>query len=292
MSVPQPYNFAKPGRLTTEVEQRAAGWLRAAAALAAKKAARHLPYALEIGLRGLEVQRPADGLARLPDAAAGYGVSVNGSALNGMVALPRPLALAVVGALLGEVGGGMPDDRELTVVEQDLCAFFAGDVLMATLQETWPGTESISIQLRRREPHPRWTRIFPPDDNVVFCTFSVKGAFGESEWYWLGSQKCLLEQFARLLPGADKLKPQPGPPEPSRLRSLVEELPVELTVLLGTVELSLAELAKLSVGDVVLLNQRVAEPLPAYLAGEKKCKGWPGRVGSRQGFEIESFLGG
>jgi hypothetical protein len=36
MSEPQPYNFAKPGRLTADVEQRVAGWLRAAA-LAAKK---------------------------------------------------------------------------------------------------------------------------------------------------------------------------------------------------------------------------------------------------------------
>ena len=34
MSEPQPYNFAEPGRLTAELEQRTSGWLRAAAALA------------------------------------------------------------------------------------------------------------------------------------------------------------------------------------------------------------------------------------------------------------------
>ncbi len=65
-----------------------------------------------------------------------------------------------------------------------------------------------------------------------------------------------------------------------------------MTVVLGTVELSLADLSRLSVGDVVILDQRVSEPLTAELAGQQKCAGWPGRVGTRQAFEVASFLGG
>src|SRR5262249_28760192 len=140
--------------------------------------------------------------------------------------------------------------------------------------------------------HPKWTRIFPPEDNVVVGTFAVKGTFGDSEWSLLLSHRQLLGQVALAAPGAERQKPAAGPPEPARLRALGEGLPVELVVVLGTVELTLADLTKLSAGDVVILNQRVSEPLTAYLAGEKKCKGWPGRVGSRQAFEIDSFLGG
>ena len=136
------------------------------------------------------------------------------------------------------------------------------------------------------------SRTFPPDDNLVVCTFQVKAPFGESEWQLFISQKHLLEQLAALGAGADRQKAPAGMPEPSRLRLLVEELPAELTVVLGTVELSLADLARLSVGDLVILDQRVAEPLTALMAGEKKCEGWPGRVGTRQAFEIASFAGG
>jgi flagellar motor switch protein FliM len=290
MSQPQPYNFAAPGRLTADVEQRVTAWLRAAAALAAKQAARQLPFPLEVALAGVEVLRPADGLAKLPEASAGYGVSLGGAVANALLALPRPLTLALVGAMIGEVASALPEDRELTVVEQDLFEFFAGQVLVGTLRETWPAAKTIPFTLRAREAHPRWTRVFPPDENVLVCTFTVKGVFGEAQWFVLLSQKDLLEQLALSMPGGERLRSAGGPPDAERLRLLVEELPVELTVVLGTVDLSLADLARLSPGDVVILNQRVSETLPAYLAGEKKCKGWPGRIGSRQAFEIESFL--
>src|SRR5579859_6318812 len=98
MSEPQPYNFARPGRLTAEVEQRVSGWLRGATTLAARKAAQQLPFPLEINFSGLEVQRPAEALAKLSEATVGYALSLNSSTINGMAVLPRPLALALVGA--------------------------------------------------------------------------------------------------------------------------------------------------------------------------------------------------
>ncbi len=292
MSEPQPYNFAKPGRLTAEVEQRVVGWLRAAASLAAKKVAKHLPFPLEAPFRSLEVHRPAEALAALPDAAVGYGMSLNSEAPSALVALPRALALALIGGMLGDTPAALPEDRELTVVELELAQFFVQDVLVTSLQETWPAAETIPIRLRRREPHPKWTRVFPPDDNTVVCSFAVQGPFGESGWHVLLSQKQLMAQLALGMPGAEKVKSAAPPlPEPQKLRLLAEELPVDVSVILGTVELSLAELARLSVGDVVMLNQRVSEPLPAYVSDEKRFKAWPGRVGMRQAVELDSFLG-
>ena len=292
MSEPQPYDFAKPGRLTAEAEQRAAAWLRAAAALAVKKAVKHLPAALEVTFLGLEVDRPADGLGILPDSAVGFAVSLNADQPGGLIALPRPLALALIGGMLGDAPAALPDDRDLTVVEQELAQFFVQDVLVGTLQETWPAAESIPFKMRRREPHPKWSRVFPPDDNTVVCTFAVKGPFGDSGWHVLLSQKHLLEQFALTSPGADKTKPAAPPlPAPRKLRLLAEELPVDVTVVVGTAEVSLTELARLSAGDVIILNQRVSDPLPAYVSGEKKFRAWAGRVGSRQAVEIESFEG-
>lgn len=292
MTEPQPYNFGKPAPLTAEVELRLHNWLRTAAALAAKKAGRHLPYSVEVTLGGVEVLWPADGLAVLPDAAVGYGISINSDTPTTLLALPRTLALALIGGMLGDAGSGLPEDRELTTVEESLCQFFVQDVLVATLQETWPAAETIPFRLRRNEPHPKWSRIFPPEENTIVCAFTVRGPLGESGWLVLFPQKLLLEQLARTGPGKDRPKPvRTSLSDGERLRQLVEELPLDITVVLGTVELTLGELARLMVGDVIILDQRVSDPLPAFLAGENKCRGWPGRVGSRQAFEIQSFVG-
>jgi flagellar motor switch protein FliM len=292
MSEPQLYNFGKPAPLTAEVDQRLQGWLRTAAALAAKKAVRHLPFSVEVVFSGLEVHWPADGLAVLPDAAVGYGLSANTDIPTTLLALPRNLVLALVGGMLGDVASALPEDRELTEVEDSLCQFFVQDVLVTTLQETWPAAETIPFKLRRRELHPKWTRIFPPEENTLVCAFTIRAPLGESGWLVLFPQKQLLELLARTGPGKDRPKPvSTGLPDKERLRQLVEELPVDLTVVLGTVELTLGELARLMVGDVIILDQRVSDPLPAFLANEKKCRGWPGRVGSRQAIEIHSFVG-
>ena len=78
-----------------------------------------------------------------------------------MIALPRPLALGLVGAMLGEVGAALPEDRDLTVVEQDLFQFFIGEVLVGTLQETWPAAESVPFTLRAPRGPPALDAHFP-----------------------------------------------------------------------------------------------------------------------------------
>ena len=74
------------------------------------------------------------------------------------------------------------------------------------------------------------------------------------------------------------------------METLVRDLPVEISVNLGTVELPLADLARLRAGDLVLLNQRVSEPLAAALAGIKRFRVWPGRVSSQQAIQIDSLI--
>jgi flagellar motor switch/type III secretory pathway protein FliN len=75
-----------------------------------------------------------------------------------------------------------------------------------------------------------------------------------------------------------------------RLETLVRDLPVEVSVTLGNVELPLAELSRLREGDVVILNQRTSEPLTALVAGARRFRVWPGRLGSQQAFRIESLI--
>ena len=109
------------------------------------------------------------------------------------------------------------------------------------------------------------------------------------EWFWLLPLEGLLNLLeqpgqARDAAAADAAKTRP------QLQQRVQELPLEVTVVLGTVDLRLSQLSNLKVGDVIVLGQRVSETMTASMAGEKKMRGWPGRIGSFQAIQIDSFL--
>lgn len=280
------YDFCKPLPFAGELEQMLIEWLQSAAEMAPKKWAKHMAFPVDMSFRQLEVLHLSEGLARMPDPAVGFHVPIQGMKVTTLLVLPRPLALALVTQMLGELCKELPEDREMTVVEESLAEFLVEGHLVASLEETWSGAESIRFGSLKKEAHPRYTRVFPLDENLAFCTFSIQGPFGKHECYWLTPQKRFLDElFAPTGPGRKVVKESTARPQ---LEGLVRELPVEVSVLLGMVELPFTEVAKLRPGDVVILNQQVTEPLTATVAGEKKFLVWPGRVGSQPAVQIEA----
>jgi flagellar motor switch protein FliM len=114
----------------------------------------------------------------------------------------------------------------------------------------------------------------------------LTGPFGAQEWFWLLPREGLLSLLEQS--GAPATA-DAGIPKP-QLQERVQDLPIEVTVVLGSVDVRLSQLSNLRVGDVIVLNQRVSETMTASLGGEKKIRGWPGRMGASQAFQIDSFL--
>src|SRR5438105_784826 len=108
------HDFCKPGRLGGDCENRLAGWLRQACALASRKWPKRLPFQAEWTFQGLDTCRPKEALARLPETATAYRLGLAGRKLVGLLALPRPLALALTAGMLGDAGTALPADRDLT----------------------------------------------------------------------------------------------------------------------------------------------------------------------------------
>ncbi len=279
------YNFRKPGRLDHDVQQQLTDWLRAGCELAPTKWAKLFALPIEMEFRGHETARPVESLARLPEASIGLRLTLNPGAMNTLVVLPRQLALGMVACALGERAAELPDDRDLTPVEESLCEYVVQNLLIVGLQETWPSMDSLQIRFGQKELSPRWTRMFPPYADLVTCTFSLSGPFGDQDWHWIVPQKELLEQLGQIGEGPGAAGKEQRP----RLESIVHELPVDVSVELGTVQLPISQLAQLVPGDVIILSQRVSEPLQAKVAGIDKFRVWPGRIGIRQAVQIQSL---
>jgi flagellar motor switch protein FliM len=285
---PQPHDFRKPARPAGNLEARVAGWLRGACGLAPDRWMRYLGFRVEAEVRGVEVVPPAEALGRLPEGAIGFQIALGEKLGDGLLVLPRPLALVLTQATLGEPVTELPPDRELTTVEDGLCDFLAENLFLSVLQDTWPGAEPVRLAVRKREPLPRWSRLFVTAESVLQGVARLRGPFGELEWWLLLPVQGLRERLAK------GMAPVAEAPAAAReqMEALVGELPIELIVDLGSAEVPLTQLGRLQVGDVVILNQRVREPLAARVAGLHKLRVWPGQVAGRQAVQIESLVEG
>jgi flagellar motor switch protein FliM len=120
---------------------------------------------------------------------------------------------------------------------------------------------------------------------MLVVTFATSGPFGQARWLWLVPQQYLITGLTQS--AADSQK---RPAARQSLEQLIGEMPVELSVRLGETELPVSQLTRLRAGDLVILDQRVSQPLQACVGGHARFQGWPGRVGPRRAFQIDSLV--
>ncbi len=96
----------------------------------------------------------------------------------------------------------------------------------------------------------------------------------------------------RGMSGMEKSGANPGN-SPSR-RNVTMQIPVEVNVVLGSAEMSVAELAGLQSGSTIQLDRRVGEPVDVVVNGVKIAKGEITLLeneSNRFGFRITEILG-
>lgn len=279
------HDFRKPSRLAVEVEQQLAGWLSAGLVLVAERWGRNLPLPVTHTLEGIETVRPIDALAQFTETTVAFRVHVGSDRQQTLLATGRPLLLTLVAGMLGETCAEILADRDPTAVELSLVEFLLQQYF-AGLQEAWPHRTPCPLALAEYEPAPQRARIFEPDNTLVRISLSMRGPFGEERLQWLVPQKILAGLFAETVDGP---RAEQDTGVRGRLETFVSAMPLEVSVRLGGAVLHVAELARLRSGDVVLLDQLVSQPLAASVAGQTRFLVWPGRVGSKQAFRIESL---
>ncbi len=285
---PSRHDFRKPARLAGNLEERLATWLRVACQFASKRAPNHLPYAFQFALGEVKVSTPDDALDTLPEGLVGFNVAIGEKGVVSLLACSRQLALTLVAGALGETTGTLPPDRDLTIVEESLCQYLLQQLFALALQETYPGRATLPVTIQHREQQPNWIRMFGSAECLLHCSLLLTGPMGAQTIYWLVPPRGPVEQLTRQGRAADS---PPETAETLQIDAIVRELPVEVAVVLGTIELSFSELSSLKPGDLLILGQRITDPLLGLVDGLQKFKAWPGRAGSRLAIQVESLTG-
>lgn len=274
-------DFTAPRRLTGTANRALAQWNGTATAVLQEF------WQSLLGDRiTLQVARTDSSVAQkaqhaLPDPGYAALLKIGTARFDGMVAFSNRIVLTLVSEMLGTLGDAWPVSRDLTAAELSLIELLFGEIARA-FSQGWPEVEALPVELDQILVRPLRSRIFQPRENLIRSILVIQTPVGE--------EACviLMPQAGLASIGIDDTAGNSVPQQSAspRMRALTETLPVTMSVSLGRASVSLGEMRQLKVGDVLMLDQAIGQPLEAKISGRLHFLGHACRLGQRQGFRV------
>jgi flagellar motor switch protein FliM len=273
-----PHDFRQPPRLATDIQRPLREWQ--------ERCCRLLPDSIH-SLTGVElawsvlpttVTRANDFSNSSPLVVFPIILQDPGPTLT-LIAFPRPLLLSLILMSLGEPMQQLAADRELSTLEQTVA-----ELLRQQIADTINEVRPASMPSPTSGPwnhQPYLVRLFPGNPEIVVLSFQVHASFGASGCWWLWTASDAEARYGQSARPVER-----SVHDAARMEAILQQLPMEIVIQLGQATLNVTDLAELEVGDVIVLDQRVSDPVHGLVADQKILRGWPGRVGSRQALQI------
>jgi flagellar motor switch protein FliM len=279
---PGAFDFRKPP--PGELERQMGKWLTLTTRQATGVWARLIPYPTELKPGSVAGVSAAHGVGQLTDDTVGLPLTTTDSSDGTLLlAIHRPVLLGLLAGLLGETPTLLPSDRDLTDLEASLVDYLMRELFLNPLEKGWPGADPPALAAGNPgSPRSAWR--MPGGDAVLLATILISTPFGEHPVHLLVPKVGRWERMANIDP-----RSKPVPPGPrEHLEALVREMSVDLAVVLGTADVTMHDLTQLKAGDVVVLRQKVNQPLDGLISGTRKFTVWPGVVGTRAAVLIDA----
>ncbi len=183
-------------------------------------------------------------------------------------------------------------ERKLTEIGQVLLRGVVEHIL-AEMKVSWGKVVALIPRLEDSTLHHNRMRILMGSARVVLVTFelAIQG---------MGGTISLYIPFSMLKPVADALNPytwlsgqekqRQDESDRQKLVGHVLDVPVPLCVILGSAEVSMADLVNLSPGDVIRLQAPVGHHLPVYIGGSVRYTAQPGLLGRKLAVRITHVI--
>ncbi|HEY1190119.1 MAG TPA: FliM/FliN family flagellar motor switch protein [Gemmata sp.] len=277
---PADYDFRRPP--PGDIERNVTAWLTLACRRANEAAALTLKYPATIQLTRVETPSAASCLAAFPEGAISVLLAPPVAASGGaMLVFPNAVLIALLSGLIGETPAALPADREPSALESSLIPHLVRELFVSPFLKSWPGVEPLVVDIAPPAPPAAvWTGGV---EHNVFVTFTVSAPYGEHPVYLLLTRTGRWEQLAAI-----GLSPPVSPAPRSEIEAVVRAMNVEMAVVLGRADLTMQDLSSLTVGDVVVFDQKVNLPLDGLVSGARKFRVWPGVVGDRAAVVVDT----
>jgi flagellar motor switch protein FliM len=164
------------------------------------------------------------------------------------------------------------------------------EACLKNLETAWSPVEKITTVLVRSEVNPQFATIVQPSDLVIVTKFEV-------ELEQSAGTLILCIPYAMLEPIRSKLSTgfQAETMDidyawQNRLKEIIKESEVNISILVGTTQITGESLINMKTGDVIQLDQGIDKPLVGMIEGYPKMLGTAGVQRGLQSFKLDKKI--
>ena len=282
------YDFRRPDKFSKEQWGTLQSMYEAFSRFAGAAFSSRLRTLSNIRLSSIDQGLYEEWQAQVPSQTACYVLSMQPMTGNIVVEFNLDVASEVVDRMLGGNGVLIDRTREMSDVEVGLLRSFS-TVIGQSLQEMWSAVVPVRSQLQDFGLDAGLIQVASPTDVVLTAFFEV--SIGSH----LGAMSICVP-YTVLEPITSQLSAQvwfsSGRPQASTdeerllMQALLARTELEVQVELGAVELPTSSMIDLEVGDTIVLDQRVGQPLDVLVDGRPRFRGLPGTSGRYLGLRV------
>jgi flagellar motor switch protein FliM len=208
----------------------------------------------------------------------------------GIIEINAALMYSMINRMLGG-DVQVPDiGRSFTALEVAIVRKIVG-VMLSELGNAWHFLININFTLKETQTNPTFVRIIPAEELCLVITLKVK--IGDTS-----GLVTLCVPYSNLEPIASKLDGQQWQRYKAKQSDEVQEahrrnfgkINIDLTAVLGEIEIPATDLLALQTGDVLDLGSRTRQPIRLRVAGVNKFEVNPGLIGRHKGVVIHKEI--
>ncbi|MSR91848.1 flagellar motor switch protein FliM [Inconstantimicrobium porci] len=211
-------------------------------------------------------------------------IPLNGSVLFEM---NPTFSFKIIDILLGGSGDKVHVNKEFTDIDKNII-YKIGSGIIANLKLAWEDVLSIDTEIETLDTNPALNQTLAPNEAVALITFSAE--IGDNNTFlhlcipYLSIEKFLdkliMQNWFRAEDSSDNDIAH------ENIRHGIDEVTVNVEAELGKTSILVDDFLKLTQGDVLMLNEKVTEPIKVYIEDELCYCAKPGTIGKKVGVSI------
>ncbi len=196
---------------------------------------------------------------------------------HALIVLEPKLVFTFVENFLGGTGTRniRIEGRDFTAIEQRLIRRVV-NILLNDLEKAWYSLQPLKVQYVRSEINPQFAKICQPEDVVIINRYDVDMDRAVGSITTCIPLANLESVKAKLLTTFQREQSEEDLTIRRILQENVKNLDLELRVELGRATIPAGDVMDLAVGDIIQLDRRTDELMPALVGGVRKYLGTPG----------------